>query len=119
MELRIPRALEVEEDGRVVRIAGAKQRTLLALLLLHANDPSRDRLIEELQVHVSQLRKALGRDLIVTAGARLPDFASPTASSTSNASSRRSYAPAPRPPGEAAALLREALACGAVCRSPR
>jgi DNA-binding SARP family transcriptional activator len=32
-----------------VRIAGAKQRTLLALLLLHANDPvPRDRLIEEL-----------------------------------------------------------------------
>ena len=39
MELRIPRALEVEEDGRVVRIAGAKQRTILALLLLHANEP--------------------------------------------------------------------------------
>jgi DNA-binding SARP family transcriptional activator len=80
MELRILGALEVEEDGRVVRIAGAKQRTLLALLLLHANEPvPRDRLIEELwgvkqpqtaatalQVHVSQLRKALGRDLIVT-----------------------------------------------------
>jgi Transcriptional regulatory protein, C terminal len=111
MELRILGALEVEEDGRVVRIAGAKKRTLLALLLLHANEPvPRDRLIEELwgvkqpqtaatalQVRVSQLRKALGRDLIVTAGARLPDFASPTASSTSNASSRRSYAPAPRP----------------------
>lgn len=27
MELRILGALEVEEDGRVVRIAGAKQRT--------------------------------------------------------------------------------------------
>jgi hypothetical protein len=80
MELRIFGALEVEEDGRVVRIAGAKQRTLLALLLLHADDPvPRDRLIGELwgvkqpqtaatalQVHVSQLRKALGRDLIVT-----------------------------------------------------
>jgi DNA-binding SARP family transcriptional activator len=32
-----------------VRIAGAKPRTLLALLRLHANDPvPRDRLIEEL-----------------------------------------------------------------------
>jgi DNA-binding SARP family transcriptional activator len=49
MELRILGALEVEEDGRVVRIAGAKQRTLLALLLLHANEPvPRDRLIGEL-----------------------------------------------------------------------
>jgi hypothetical protein len=32
MELRILGAPEVEEDGWVVRIAGAKQRTLLALL---------------------------------------------------------------------------------------
>jgi len=45
MELRILGALEVEEDGRLVRIAGAKQRTLLALLLPHANEPvPRDRL---------------------------------------------------------------------------
>jgi hypothetical protein len=43
MELGILGALEVEEDGRLVRIAGTKQRTLLALLLLHANESvSRD-----------------------------------------------------------------------------
>ena len=61
-------------------LGGSKQRALLALLLLHANRVvSRDRLIDELwdgsppdtastalQVHVSQLRKALGRDAIVT-----------------------------------------------------
>ncbi len=57
-----------------------KQRALLALLLLHANRVvSRDSLIDELwdgappdtaatalQVYVSQLRKSLGRDTIVT-----------------------------------------------------
>ena len=106
-----------------MRIAGAKQRTLLALLLLHANDPvPRDRLIEErwgvkqpqtaataLQVRVSQLRKALGRDLIIT---RAPAYLIRVADGELDldASSRRSYAPAPRPPGEAAALRREALA---------
>ncbi len=58
----------------------ARSSALLASLLLHANEVvSRDRLIDELwgaappdtapaalQVHVSQLRKALGRDLILT-----------------------------------------------------
>jgi hypothetical protein len=39
MELRILGPPEVEEDGPLVRIAGAKQRTLLALLHLHATSP--------------------------------------------------------------------------------
>jgi YVTN family beta-propeller protein len=80
MDFRILGPLEVSDEGRVLKLGGAKQRALLALLLLHANEPvSRDRLIDELwgdevpetaataiQVHVSQLRKSLGRDLIVT-----------------------------------------------------
>ena len=80
MEFRILGPLEVEEEGRPVKLGGAKQRTLLAALLLRANEVvSRDRLIDELwsasppdtaptalQVYVSQLRKAIGRDLIVT-----------------------------------------------------
>src|SRR3954468_13668303 len=80
MEFRILGPLEVEEEGRILKLGGAKQRGLLALLLLHANEAvSRDRLIDELwgdeppetvataiQVHVSQLRKALGHDAIVT-----------------------------------------------------
>jgi DNA-binding SARP family transcriptional activator len=63
-----------------VPLGGSKQRALLALLLLHPNRVvSRDRLIDELwdgsppetaatalQVHVSQLRKALGHEAIVT-----------------------------------------------------
>jgi DNA-binding SARP family transcriptional activator/streptogramin lyase len=80
MEFRILGPLEIVDDGRDVPLSGAKQRALLALLLLHANRVvSRDRLIDELwdtsppetartalQVHVSQLRKALGRERIVT-----------------------------------------------------
>ena len=109
-----------------------RSSALLAIVHLHANEAvPRDRLIKELwgikqpqraatalHVHVSQLRKALGRDLIVT---RAPGYLVRVAdaSSTSSASSRRSCAPAPRPPGEAAALLRVRSPCGAVCRSPR
>jgi YVTN family beta-propeller protein len=80
MEFRILGPLEVVDDGRKLPLGGAKQRALLALLLLHPNRVvSRDRLIDELwdtdppetartalQVHVSQLRKVLGRDRIVT-----------------------------------------------------
>ena len=80
MEFLILGPLEVVADGRQIAVAGAKQRALLAMLLLHANEVvSRDRLIDELwdssppetastalQVHVSQLRKALGRETIAT-----------------------------------------------------
>jgi YVTN family beta-propeller protein len=80
MDFRILGPLEVEDDGRLLKLGGAKQRALLAVLLLHANEVvSRDRLIDELwggsppetastalQVHVSQLRKVLGHDLIET-----------------------------------------------------
>ena len=80
MEFRILGPLEVLENGHQVPLGGSKQRALLASLLLHANEVvSRDRLIDELwgasppataptalQVYVSQLRKALGRDLILT-----------------------------------------------------
>jgi hypothetical protein len=72
MEFRILGPLQVADGGSVLRLAGAKQRALLALLLLSANETvSSDRLIEELwggqqpesgraalQVRVSQVRKA-------------------------------------------------------------
>ena len=72
--------LELNEDGRSIEIAGAKQRTLLAMLLLNANrvvssDALIDALWEEqppctavkaLQVHVSQLRKLLGKERLET-----------------------------------------------------
>jgi DNA-binding SARP family transcriptional activator len=81
VEFRILGPLEVVEQGRALPLGGARQRTLLALLLTRANEVvSADRLIDELwgaqpprttanalQYHVSQLRKALApREAIVT-----------------------------------------------------
>ena len=80
MEFRILGPLEVWSDGRAVRITGAKERALLALLLLHANETvAADRLIEELwseappptarkslQVRIAGLRRTLGDDVITT-----------------------------------------------------
>jgi DNA-binding SARP family transcriptional activator/tetratricopeptide (TPR) repeat protein len=89
MEFRILGALEICSDrGRKLELAG-KQRALLAVLLLHANEAvSTDRLIEALwgaeppetagkavQVYISRLRKLLdpqGTPLLVT---RSPGYA--------------------------------------------
>jgi predicted ATPase/DNA-binding SARP family transcriptional activator len=73
MDFRILGPLEALAEGRDVAPAGNKQRALLALLLLHANETLPvERLIDELwgehppraaaktlQAHVSRLRKAL------------------------------------------------------------
>ena len=49
MEFRILGSLEVLDEGREVALGGSKQRALLAVLLLHANETlSTDRLIDEL-----------------------------------------------------------------------
>ena len=72
MDFQILGPLQVRRDGQSVALGTAKQRALLAILLVHANElvPS-DRLIEELwpeppetatnalQVYVGKLRKAL------------------------------------------------------------
>src|SRR6266516_7204797 len=74
MEFRILGPLVVTDSEQVLALGGFKQRALLAILLLNANEVvSSDRLIDELwgehtpesgraalQVRVSQLRKALG-----------------------------------------------------------
>jgi DNA-binding SARP family transcriptional activator len=80
MEFRILGPLEVSDGGHLLPLSGAKQRALLAALLLRANEvvPS-DRLIEEvwgeespesgataLRVRLSQLRKALPENTIAT-----------------------------------------------------
>jgi predicted ATPase/DNA-binding SARP family transcriptional activator len=73
MDFRILGPLEALDEGRAVQLGGTKQRALLALFLLHANELlSTDRLTDELwgehpaataakmvQVYVSRLRKAL------------------------------------------------------------
>jgi len=80
MEFRILGPLEALDAGDPLPLSGAKQRALLAILLLNANRPvSRDALIDALwderppdtarkalQVYVSELRKLLGHDRIVT-----------------------------------------------------
>ena len=88
MDFRILGPLEVWHEGRQVAVAGARQRELLAVLLLHAGEAvSTDRLMDHLwgerqpaagttalRVRVSQLRKALGAggDALVT---RPPGYA--------------------------------------------
>jgi DNA-binding SARP family transcriptional activator len=82
VEFRILGPLEVRHEGRPLRIGGAKERALLVLLLLHADEPvSVDRLIDELwgesppttarkslQVRVAVLRRALRGDVLITRG---------------------------------------------------
>jgi DNA-binding SARP family transcriptional activator len=76
MDYLILGTLEVCDGDRAVRLGGDKQRALLAVLLLHANEViSADRLIDHLwgeqlppaavkalQAHISRLRKALDTD---------------------------------------------------------
>jgi YVTN family beta-propeller protein len=80
LRFRILGPLEVLEDGRALTLRGTKQRSLLAILLLNRGSAvSADRLIDELwgaeppataakalQVYVSGLRKALGREAVLT-----------------------------------------------------
>ena len=83
MEFRILGPLEALHEGRVVRLRGSRLRSVLAVLLLHANETlSTDRLIHELwgdrppatasktvQVYISRLRKAFaagGGEVVVT-----------------------------------------------------
>jgi DNA-binding SARP family transcriptional activator len=80
MEFRILGPLEAWDGGSELSLGGFKPRTLLAVLLLHANEvvPS-DRLIDELwgtgspddaagalRINVSRLRKALPPDVLTT-----------------------------------------------------
>jgi DNA-binding SARP family transcriptional activator/tetratricopeptide (TPR) repeat protein len=80
VDFRILGPLEVLDDGRALELGGAKQRAVLGVLLLNANRVvARDQLVDAiwgerapetatkaLQVYVSQLRKTLGRDRILT-----------------------------------------------------
>jgi DNA-binding SARP family transcriptional activator len=80
MEFRLLGPLEVVDAGVLVALPAAKQRALLAILVLHANEVvSGERLIEDLwdarppisarkvlQTYVSKLRRLLGSDVLVT-----------------------------------------------------
>jgi DNA-binding SARP family transcriptional activator len=80
MEFRILGPLEIRSERGAVALGGTKPRAVLAMLLLHANEPvSAERLalalwgkdspaeaVRTVRVHVSRLRKALGDEEIVT-----------------------------------------------------
>jgi YVTN family beta-propeller protein len=80
MQFNVLGPLEVREGERAVYVGTGRQRTLLAILLLNANEVvSTDRLIDALwiagppptaakalQGHVSQLRKLLGQESLLT-----------------------------------------------------
>lgn len=80
MRFHVLGPLEVWEGGRQIEIGGSKQRAILALLILHANEVvGKDRLSEELwgektplnaaaSLHnqISRLRKLLGPDRLST-----------------------------------------------------
>src|SRR6266540_2125890 len=80
MELRLLGPLELMESGRPIASGGARQRAVLALLVLHANEvvPAERLLVElwgedapptaanALQAAVSRLRRALPQGRLVT-----------------------------------------------------
>lgn len=82
MDFRILGPLEVRDRGRPIELRRQKQKALLAILLLHARQPlSGDVLIEglwgesppatsrsALRNYVSQIRAALGEDVLATRG---------------------------------------------------
>ena len=83
MDFRILGPLEVRDGDRAISVGGGRQRALLALLILNANETvSTDRLVDEIwggerapatapkviQNHISQLRRAFTDGLIITEG---------------------------------------------------
>src|SRR5947207_1126951 len=123
MEFRILGPLEVVDGGRVLPLGGEKPRALLGALLASANEVvSVDRLLDRLwgenppetatsalQVHVSALRKVLGREAIARRGAGYVLTVDVEAFDLARFERLISDA-RPLPPREAAERLREALA---------
>lgn len=122
-EFRVLGPLEVSSSGVPLPIAAQKQRALLAVLLLHANKVvSTDRLVDalwgdsppktavtSLQNTISQLRKLLGPDILVT---RAPGYVLKIDPECLDLARFERLVASARgaDPAERAALLREALA---------
>jgi DNA-binding SARP family transcriptional activator len=126
LEVRLLGPLEVRRDGRILKLGGAKPRTLLADLALHLGETvSVDRLIDDLwgerpaakakhtvQEYVSQLRKELGQAALVR---RPPGYALELEAERVDLTrfeqrAAEGRALLERDPEGAAAVLREALA---------
>ena len=111
MRFRVLGVLQVEIDGVAAQLGGARQRAVLAVLLMHANEPvATDRLVGEswgenapatatktAQVYISRLRGVLGNDMVTTTAGgyllRVPPALSIPTSSSSFASARASRIP--------------------------
>jgi DNA-binding SARP family transcriptional activator/tetratricopeptide (TPR) repeat protein len=124
MQFRLLGPLEVvDDDDRSLALGGRKQRSVLAVLLLHANDVvATERLVDEvwgdappatvaksIQVYVSRMRKQLGDGRLVT---RAPGYAlhvDPSELDLARFQALVAQA-ADADPATAAARLREALA---------
>jgi DNA-binding SARP family transcriptional activator len=123
MDFRILGPLEVTDDGAALPLGGSKQRALLALLVLHANETlSASRLIDELwgerppvtatkalRVHVSRLRKTLTQPVLVTRGSGYELAVAPARIDAHRFEGLLREARA-APPARAAPLLEDALA---------
>jgi DNA-binding SARP family transcriptional activator len=121
MEFAILGAVEARADGAALPLGGPKQRALLALLLLHANEAvSRDRLIaglwgedpppsasQSLDSYVSRLRRVLGAERVVR---RPPGYLVAVAPGELDLERFETTLARARANGDAPALLREALA---------
>jgi DNA-binding SARP family transcriptional activator len=123
MDFRLLGPLDVTEHGRSVNLGGPKQRAVLALLLLHANETvSTDRIeaalwgdtppptaAKVIQVRVSRLRKDLGSTRLST---RPPGYVLHVRPEELDLTRFESLLDASRSaePHDAAKLLREALA---------
>jgi DNA-binding SARP family transcriptional activator len=126
LEVRLLGPLEVERDGQMLKLGGAKVRTLLADLALHLGETvSMDKLIDDLwgeqppdsaqhavEEYVSQLRKKLGRTALVT---QAPGYALALGAEQVDLTrfaqrAAEGRALLERDPDTASALLREALA---------
>lgn len=123
VRFRVLGSLEVEVDGVVAELGGARQRAVLAVLLMHANEPvATDRLVSEswgetapataiktAQVYVSRLRRALGNDTLATTPGGYVLRVLPGALDIDELEELRSRA-READPREAARLLRQGLA---------
>jgi DNA-binding SARP family transcriptional activator len=124
MQFRLLGPLEVVDDGdRSLALGGRKQRAVLAVLLLHANDVvATERLVDavwgdappatvakSIQVYVSRMRKELGDGRLVT---RSPGYALHVEPSELDLACFQALVAqaADADPAPAAARLREALA---------
>jgi DNA-binding SARP family transcriptional activator/tetratricopeptide (TPR) repeat protein len=124
MRFRLLGPLEVVDDGdRSLALGGRKQRSVLAVLLLHANDVvATERLVDEvwgdsppatvaksIQVYISRMRKELGDGRLVT---RPPGYALHVEPSELDLTCFQALVAqaADADPAAAAASLREALA---------